>query len=249
MITIHSVQNRQGRVKPVDYMWSGAMWLPLFCNTCKHCSRVEQDRTVQTMSLTSACWVHSNVYVLVNTPWIRYLTAVDPILSTSSAFQKYHHLISGSVEIWWLTIAGNSSSIGKEPVSFGRPVFTSIRLSATSSLVCYTEKRVISFTNVLQGHTTVVLVCSTIEWDSNITCTCEVWIFNRMYKFYIYSPIPQFYLLSMLRSNPLRYLNLRQLFTVCETSCSTREAYSLIQCLSKDNLSTLDLKWCRRREV
>ena len=56
----------------------------------------------------------------------------------------------------------------------------------------------------------------------------------------VYSPLPQF-LLSML--NPLRYLNVRQLFTVCETSCSTRGAYSLIQCLSKDHLSTLGLKY------
>ena len=189
MITIHSVQNRQGIFKPVDYMWSGAMWLPLFWSTCKHCSIVEQNRSVQTMSLTPACWVHSNGYFLANILWIRYLTVVDPILSTSSAVQTYHHLTSGSVEIWRLTTAGNFSSIGKVPVPFGRPIYTIIRWFATSSLISHTEKGiVISFPNVLQGHTTVVLVCSTIEWDSNITCTCEVWIFNRMYKFYIYSP-------------------------------------------------------------
>ena len=225
-------------------MQGGAMWLPLFCNTCKHCSTVEQNKSVQTMSLTPACWVHSNVYVLVDIHWIRYLTAVDPILSTSSAVQTYRHLLSSSVEIRQLTTAGNSSSIGKVSVSFGRPIWF-----ATSSLVSYTVQGIIPFTNVLQGHTTVVLVCCTIEWEPDITCTCEVWMFNRICKFYIYSPIPQFYLLSMLRSNPLRYLNVRQLFTVCETSCSTREAYSLIQCLSKDHLSTLDLKWCRKWEV
>ena len=145
------------------------------------------------MSLTPAYWVHSNGYVLGNVHWIRYLTAVDPILSTSFAVQTYHHLTSGSVEIWLLTIAGNSSSIGQEPVPFGRPIHTIIRWSATSSLVSYTEKGiVISFTNVLQGYTTVVLVYCTIEWEPDITCTWEVWIFNRMYKGYILSPKPQF---------------------------------------------------------
>ena len=186
------------------------------------------------MSLTCACWVHSNVYVLGNIHWIRYLTAVDPILSTLSAVQTYHHLISGSVEIWLLTLAENSSSIGKVPVPFGRLILISIRWSATSSLVSYTEKGivisftnvlqgyttvvpfgrlilisirwsatsslisytekgiVISFTNVLQGYTTVVLVCCTIEWEPDITCTWEVWIFDRMYKGYILSPKPQF---------------------------------------------------------
>ena len=89
---------------------------------------------------------------------------VDPILSTLFAVQTYLHLISGSVEIPLVTTAGNSSSIGKEPVPIARPVFTSIRWSATSSLVSYTEKGiVISFTNVLQGHTTVVLVYCIIE--------------------------------------------------------------------------------------
>ena len=132
------------------------------------------------MSLTPVCWVHSNVYFLVNIHWIRYFTAIDPILSTSSAVQTYHHLFSGSVEIPLLTTAGNSSSIGKEPVRVAR-------LFATSSLVSYTVKSIISFPNVLQGHTTVVLVCSTIEWEPDITCTWEVW----MFKFYIYSSIPQ----------------------------------------------------------
>ena len=106
-------------VNLVDYVEWG---LPLFCNTCKHCSRVEHNRSVQTMSLTPACCVHSNVYVLVDIHWIRYLTAVDPILSTSSAVQTYHHLISGSVEIPLPLLAGNSSSIGKVPVPFGGPI-------------------------------------------------------------------------------------------------------------------------------
>ena len=146
------------------------------------------------MSLTPACCVHSNVYVLVDIHWIRYLTAVDPILSTSSAVQTYCHLLSSSVEIQRLTTAGNSSSIGKVPVSFGRPIWF-----ATSSLVSYTVKSIISFTNVLQGHTTVVLVCCTIEWEPDITCTWEIWIFDRMYKLYIYSPIATTIFISYLQ--------------------------------------------------
>ena len=151
-------------------MESEAMWL--FWNTCKHCRGVEWNRSVHIL-LTSACCVHSNVYSLGNIYWISYLTAVDSILSTSSAVQTYHHLISGSVEIPLLITAGNSSSIGEEPV-------TVARLFATSSLVSYTVKSIISFTNVLQGHTTVVLVCCTIKWKPEITCTCEVWTFVHM---------------------------------------------------------------------
>ena len=36
-------------------------------------------------------------------------------------------------------------------------------LSATSSLISYAEQGSIIFTNVLQGHETVVLVCFAIE--------------------------------------------------------------------------------------
>ena len=140
-------------------------------NTCKHCRRFEHNRSVQTMSLTSACWVHSNVYGLGNVHWIRYHTAVDPIHSTSFTMQKYHHLTSGSVEIPLSTSAGNSSSIGKVPVPHCRPIFTSIR--ATSSEVSHTAQGIIPPTNVLQGHTTVVLVCCTTEWEPDITCTWE----------------------------------------------------------------------------
>ena len=172
------------------------MWLPLFWNTCKHCSRVEQDRSVQTMSLTPACCVHSNVYGLFNVHWIRYLTAVDSILSTLFAVQTYHHLTSGSVLV---TIAGNSSSIGKEPVPIVSPIYTNIRWFATSSLVSYTVQGIILFTNVLQGYTTVVLVCSTIEWEPDITYTWEIWMFDRMYKLYIYSPIATTIFISYLQ--------------------------------------------------
>ena len=151
------------------------------------------------MSLTPACCVHSNVYVLFNVHWIRYLTVVDSILSILSAVQTYHHLISGSVEIPLVTTAGNSSSIGKEPVPIVSPIFSNIRWFATSSLVSYTVQGIIPFTNVLQGHTTVVLVCSTIEWEPDITCTWEIWMFNRMYKLYIYSPIATTIFISYLQ--------------------------------------------------
>ena len=98
-----------------------------------------------------------------NIYWIRYLTAVDPLLSTSSAVQTYHHLTSGSVEIPLLNTAKNSSFIGEEPVRFASLV--------TSSLVTYAVQGIITFTNVLQEHNTVVVVCCTIEWEPDITCT------------------------------------------------------------------------------
>ena len=46
------------------------------------------------------------------------------------------------------------------------PHFTSIRRLATSSLVGYAEEGIITFTNVLQGHDTVVLVWYTSEYCS-----------------------------------------------------------------------------------
>ena len=82
---------------------------------------------------------------------------VDPLLSTSSTMQSYHHLISGSVEIPLATTAGNSSSIGKEPVP------DIIWMSATSSEVSDAEQGIPLYTNVLQGYNTVVAVCCTIE--------------------------------------------------------------------------------------
>ena len=123
------------------------------------------------MSLTTTCCVHSNVNGLVNTCWIRYLTTVDPLHSTSSALHMYLHVTSGSVEIPLLTVTGNSSFIGKKPVSWGRSSLN-IWMLATSTEISYTEQGIIiPFTNVLQGHTTVVLVCCTIEWEPDITCT------------------------------------------------------------------------------
>ena len=152
----------------------------LGCNTC-HCLppksiqlklvweiiwlQLSRDRSAVHVLLTSAGWVHSNVYGLYLIQCIRYLTAVEPFLSTSSAKQNYHHLTSGSVEIPLGTWTGNSSSIGKEPVPYGRTHFTSIRRSATSSLESDAEQGIIStFTNVLQGHNTVVLVCYISEY-------------------------------------------------------------------------------------
>ena len=132
---------------------------------------IEQNRKCM-CTLTSACWVHSNVYGLGNIHCIRYLTAVDPFHSTSSAVQKYHHLTSGSVEIPLATWTGNSSSIGKEPVPYGTS--TSIRRSTTSSLVSFAEQGIFTtLTNVLQDHDTVVLVCCISEWEPDITCTQE----------------------------------------------------------------------------
>ena len=115
-------------------------------------------------ALTSACWVHSNVYGLGNIQWIRYLTVVDPFLSTSSAaVQRHRHMTSASVKTPWTE---NSSSIGEEPVSWGRRL-------ATSSLVSHAEQGIVTFTNVLEGHDTEVLVCCISEWEPDITCTWD----------------------------------------------------------------------------
>ena len=108
------------------------------------------------MHVPLTCCVYSNIYGLGDIHCIRYLTAVDSILSTSPPVQKYRHITSCSVEVPMFTTARNSSSIGKEPVSSGR-------LFATSRVLSQAEQSIIIFTNVLQGHITVVLVCCTIE--------------------------------------------------------------------------------------
>ena len=127
------------------------------------------------------CWkwltnsiVHSNVYGLDNILWIRYLTAVGSLLSTSSALQAYYHVTSCSVKVPVVTTARNSSSIGKEPVPFGNPP-TSIRISATIMVVSYAEQGMITFTDVLQDHMTVVLVCFTSQFKLDAT-----WMKGRM---------------------------------------------------------------------
>ena len=114
--------------------------------------------------LTSACCVHSNVYGLINTCCIRYHTVVDSSHSTSPPVQNFYFPTRGSVDIPLVTTARNSSSIGEEPVCSDIPPIISIKRSATSSLVSYTEQGgITTFTNVLQVHKTVVLVCCTIE--------------------------------------------------------------------------------------
>ena len=126
--------------------------------------------------LTSACTVHSNIYGLCNFCWVRYLTAVDSILSTFSAIQIYHHLTSVHIEIprSIRLLTRNCSSIGEEPNFQGSLIFTSIISLATSCKVSHAEQSsVISFTNVLQGHETVVLVCCTIEREPDISQTWE----------------------------------------------------------------------------
>ena len=137
--------------------------------------QLNRNRSVVHSPLTSVCWVHSNVYGLVNIHWIRYLTAVYPFNSTSSAVQTYHHLTSGSVELLlliWCTISnptgnltGNPTSIGEKPVPWDEPI-SSIRRSTTSSLVSYAEQGIRTLTNVLQGHNTVVLVWYTSEYHT-----------------------------------------------------------------------------------
>ena len=100
---------------------------------------------------------------------------VDPIHSTSPAIQTYHHFSSVSVEIPLVTTAGNYSSIGKEPVSQGKPI-PSIRKYATSIKVSFAEQGGINntITNVLQGHKTVVVVCYISERKPNINCTWKL---------------------------------------------------------------------------
>ena len=137
-------------------------------------TRVE-EQCVQTMSLTSttSCWVHSNVYGLGH--WVRSVTTIYPLHSTSSTVHTYHHVTSGYVDVcllvWWCII-GNSRSIGKVPVSQCWHSPSKITC-ATSTLVCSAEQGSIIFTNVLQCHITVVLVCCTIEWEPDTPYTWE----------------------------------------------------------------------------
>ena len=88
---------------------------------------------------------------------------VDSLLSTSPPVQKYHTLTSGSVEVPLVTQAGNPSPIGKVPAPKDSPHFTSIRRSATTTLIGYAVQGMITSINVLQGNDTVVLVDCTSE--------------------------------------------------------------------------------------
>ena len=110
---------------------------------------------VQTIVLTTAPCVHSNVYGLGR---IMRLTAVDPIHFTSSTLYTYHQFFSGSVKIPLIT--GNYSSIRKEPV----PYSPSVILATSRRFISYAEKGiVIVITKVLKGDKTIVLVCHTSE--------------------------------------------------------------------------------------
>ena len=153
---------------------------------CPIYNSMNETGATQSLSLTSL-WVcstvHSNVYDLGNNHCITYFTAVDSFLSTSPPLQTHYTLTSGSVEVPLDTTARNSSSIGEEPVPSGS-WSNGIRRSATSSLVSYTDQGIITFTNVLQGHKAVVLVCYTSEWEPDtftrkeeIPLQLRVWCF------------------------------------------------------------------------
>ena len=118
-----------------------------------------KDPCATVLLLTTVCCIHSNVYGLGDIQYIRYLTAVDSILiPTSSSVQIYHHMTSCAVEVRLITTARNPSSIGGVPVPQVRPTLTTI------TIVSHTEQGIIIiFTNLLQGHDTVVLVYCTIE--------------------------------------------------------------------------------------
>ena len=122
--------------------------------------------------LTSYSLIHSYVYSLINTCCIGYFTAVNSINPAPPPVHTYHHFTSVSVEIPLYVCCiinnptGNSSSIGKEPVPYNR------RLYATSSLVSFAEQSINTlFTNVLQGHNTIVVVCFIFELEAHSTCS------------------------------------------------------------------------------
>ena len=118
------------------------------------------------LQLTSPCIVHSNVYGPSDIHCIRYHTVVNSIHSTSPPVQKYHHITPGSVEVPLATTARNSSFIGEEPVPCG---VTTMRRSATRSLVSHTAQGINTFTDVFQSHKTVVLVCCTSQPETDCT--------------------------------------------------------------------------------
>ena len=136
---------------------------------------MNETRPTQSLALTVACWVHSNVYGLVNIHCIRYLTTVDSSHSTSPPVKKYCTLTSCPADVPHTTTCWNSSSIGKEPVPYGwLSNGVSIRRSTTSRLVSHTEQDITPFTNLLQAHKTVVLVGCTSEPETDCTHGREV---------------------------------------------------------------------------
>ena len=143
----------------------GTVYTTVYCPY----NSINETRPTKSLSLTVACWVHSNVYALCNIPCVGYLTTVDSIHSTSSPVKIHYHLTSCSMEVPLGTKTGNPTSIGKEPVPKNQHPVTTIIMNATSSLVSYTEQSIITFTNVLQGHNTVVLVFCTSEPETDCT--------------------------------------------------------------------------------
>ena len=121
----------------------------------------------------SVCTVQPNIHGLDNIHCIRYLTAVDSIHSTFLVVQTYYHVTSCSVDVPLVT--RNSSSIGEKPVPHRDLYFTSIRMPATITQVSHTQQGIITFTNALQGHMTVVLVCCTSVFKPDAT-----WMKSRM---------------------------------------------------------------------
>ena len=80
--------------------------------------------------------------------------------------KKYFTRTSCPVDVPIVTAARNPSSIGEEPVPYE---VTTIRSSATSMLVSHTEQGTITFTNLLQGHKTVVPVYCTSKPETDCT--------------------------------------------------------------------------------
>ena len=100
--------------------------------------------------------------------------------------------------------------------------------SATSSQVSQAKQGSILFTNVLQGHNTVVLVCCTIQWEQDITCTQKVRdskvIMLRLLQMNLVSgppPISSFHdrIYESLRSYLIKWHNLSGYECMRETSC------------------------------
>ena len=141
----------------LESIWHYAC-MSLFCITLEQNVRVH-------VSLTTACCVHSNVYGLINTCCIRYLTVIDSIHSTSPPVHIYHTLTSESVELPHLTHVDNPSSIRVVPVTQDTPTWN-LGSSTASCVVSHTEQGSIkTFTNVLQVYEIVVLVCCTSKWE------------------------------------------------------------------------------------
>ena len=68
---------------------------------------------------------------------------------------------------------GNSGSIGVEPVTQDTPPWNLVTCTA-QCVVSQAEQSITIFTDIIQGHKTIVLVCSTIEREpETLTCIRE----------------------------------------------------------------------------